>query len=145
MVADLDALETQLRDEAHVIDLREDGWTIRHTLFCRRIGLFDCPITQAAETDLKDRPPQAPGRYIVDLDGGGYLAIGERATDHEEQLDVVALVAELRAARTFRDQVAAALAPGRMRGFDGPDGVSKDEVIADVAAALERYEPGIAP
>jgi len=54
-------------------------------------------------------------------------------------------VAELRAARSFHDDIAAALAPGRMRGFDGPDGVSKDEVITDVAAALERYDAAGAP
>ena len=48
---------------------------------------------------------------------------------------------ELRAAREFREDVAAALAPGRWRGFAGPDGVSKDDVIEDVAAALKRYDP----
>jgi hypothetical protein len=57
----------------------------------------------------------------------------------------LALAAELRAARTFRDDIAAALAPGRWRGFDGPDGVSKDEVLADVAAALARYDQAVGP
>jgi hypothetical protein len=57
----------------------------------------------------------------------------------------LALAAELRAARTFRDDIAAALAPGRWRGFDGPDGVSKDEVLADVADALFRYDEAVGP
>jgi len=56
-----------------------------------------------------------------------------------------ALVAELRVARTFRDEIAAALAPGRWRGFDGPDGVSTHEVVEDVAAALKRYDPAGSP
>jgi hypothetical protein len=56
-----------------------------------------------------------------------------------------ALVAELRAAREFRDEVHSALQPGRWRGFDGPDGVSKDEVIADVAAVLERNDKAVSP
>jgi hypothetical protein len=54
---------------------------------------------------------------------------------------LAALISELRAARQFREDIVSALAPGRWRGFDGPDGVSKDEVIDDVAAALKRYEP----
>jgi hypothetical protein len=51
-----------------------------------------------------------------------------------------ALVDEVEAARAFRDEIHSALRPGRWRGFDGPDGVSKDEVIADVTAALERFD-----
>lgn len=56
---------------------------------------------------------------------------------------VLALIAELRAARTFRDEVTAALVPGRWRGFDGPDGVSIHEIIADVATALRRYDEAV--
>lgn len=94
---DLDAIEAHLRDEVHVIDLREDGWTIKHTFMCRSLGLFTCSITQAAQTDLQSPPPEAPGRYIVDLDPDGFLVIGHPLTDHEETIDVPALVRELRA------------------------------------------------
>ncbi len=50
------------------------------------------------------------------------------------------IVDELAAAREFRNRVFTALEPGRWRGFDGPDGVSTHEVIADVAAALRGYQ-----
>jgi hypothetical protein len=59
--------------------------------------------------------------------------------------DVPDLVAELRVAYAFRDEVHSALQPGRWRGFDGPDGVSTHEVIADVAAALERFDQHTQP
>jgi hypothetical protein len=75
----------------------------------------------------------------VDLDAVEYKA---RHHFHAKwvQPTVLALVAELRVAYAFRDEVHSALQPGRWRGFDGPDGVSTHEVIADVAAALERYD-----
>jgi hypothetical protein len=50
------------------------------------------------------------------------------------------LLAKVRGTREFHDEVHSALQPGRWRGFDGPDGVSTHEVIADVAAALERFD-----
>jgi len=130
----------------HVIDLRDDGWTLMHPPACHP-DLFACPVNQAATRNLEEPPPQAPGRYYCDFDPDGVdwgFVIGEPATD-SEGVDWAGLVAELRAAHTFRDDIAAALAPGRWRGFDGPDGTSKDEVLADVADALARYDEAVGP
>lgn len=46
---------------------------------------------------------------------------------------------ELAAAGRLAAAIEEALLPGRWRGFDGPDGVSEDEVIDDVVGALMRY------
>jgi hypothetical protein len=93
--------------------------------------------------------PHADRRPGWDDEDDGYYGgpvVGESMLPADREFiayarsDVPAMERELRVARTFRDNIAAALAPGRWRGFDGPDGVSKDEVIGDVAAALERHD-----
>jgi hypothetical protein len=57
-------------DEAHVIDLREDGWTISHPLACRVTGLFECEVNRAAVAQLTEPPPLSPSRYKVGLEDG---------------------------------------------------------------------------
>jgi Family of unknown function (DUF6085) len=54
-------------DEHHILDVREDGWTLRHPLTCRP-QLFECPITQQA--GRLDEPPAPVGRYRVVADPG---------------------------------------------------------------------------
>lgn len=64
-------------DPRHIIQFREDGWTIKHPLTCRIGDLFGCRVNLAAE-DL-DGPPVPPGRYeasVSDIDGR--LQIGDR-------------------------------------------------------------------
>jgi len=95
MAVDLDAAEAELA-APHVIDLREDGFTIRHPMSCRPT-LFDCPIWQAARRGLTE-PPDEPGRYTCDLDPDGSFLLGEAASD-DEPVDWAGVVAELRAAR----------------------------------------------
>lgn len=56
---------------------------------------------------------------------------GQPARPQDERLDQL---------ERFRQQVEDALKPGRWRGFDGPDGVSIDEVIGDIAIALRTLE-----
>ncbi len=51
-----------------------------------------------------------------------------------------AILQEIQRLRTFKGDIRAALRPGRWRGFDGPDGISKDEVIADVVGALTALD-----
>ncbi len=62
----------------HLIDLRDDGLTIQHSMACRLSGeLFDCEVNQAALRLAG--PPLDPGRYtcaVVD----GLLVIGEAVT-----------------------------------------------------------------
>lgn len=48
----------------HVIEFREDGWTIKHPLRCRR-DLFECAATKHAER--LDGPPVQLGRYRMYL------------------------------------------------------------------------------
>lgn len=57
----------------HVIELRADGWTIKHPLYCRP-ALFECPVNKAAER--LDKAPAESGRYVVELDDAGVLRIG---------------------------------------------------------------------
>lgn len=67
-------LETYHRDTGHIVDLREDGWTIQHPLSCRP-NLFDCIYNFAAARVLQIGG--IPGRYQVTVDAGE-LIIGER-------------------------------------------------------------------
>jgi hypothetical protein len=56
----------------HVIEVREDGWTIMHPLVCRP-NLFDCPVNRVAELTR----PDALGRFECELnDTGDRLLIG---------------------------------------------------------------------
>lgn len=68
---DLGAHQTE-----HIIDIKPDGWTIKHPLSCRP-QLFDCPVHQAAQRrDFATVHPK-PGRYNVALDAAGWVLIGE--------------------------------------------------------------------
>ena len=60
--------------DRHVIDLREDGWTIAHPLSCRAAGLFACALNGAA-ADLAG-PPRI-GKFAVRVEAGR-LVIGQR-------------------------------------------------------------------
>lgn len=57
-------------DPEHIIDLRADGWTIKHPLACRP-DLFACPVNRAAERDLTEQPAMPAGQYrcLVGADG----------------------------------------------------------------------------
>ena len=61
-----DELASYRRGERHVIELRDDGWTIQHPLSCRP-NLFDCIVNFAAMKvdDLYHRPS---GRYYCTVD-----------------------------------------------------------------------------
>jgi hypothetical protein len=68
----------------HVIDLREDGWTIMHPLVCRP-NLFDCPLSMvASQADLLRHGRR--GRFTCWLENTGQLVIGSEVTD-DAQLD----------------------------------------------------------
>jgi hypothetical protein len=68
--------------ERHVIDLNENGWTIKHPLSCRP-NLLDCPISTAADRDLTS-PPAEWGRYVCELDSDGSFVVGPRVEAREE-------------------------------------------------------------
>lgn len=79
LVAERDALAAEnvrLREAleadqvGHIIEFREDGWTIQHPLSCRP-NLFDCPVNRAAERDLDEPPECGPGRYTCGVEDGG--------------------------------------------------------------------------
>jgi len=67
-------LETYRRDPVHVIELRDDGFTIQHPLSCRP-NLFDCIYNYAAAStaELGQHPN---GRFKVTTEGED-LIIGE--------------------------------------------------------------------
>jgi len=100
---DLDAAERVI-NRPHIIELRDDGWTIMHPPACHP-DLFACLVNRAAGQDLAEPPPEAPGRYFCELDGDGFLVIGEPASD-SDGIDWAALVAELRVAREARKNLA---------------------------------------
>lgn len=74
-------LRTQLDDlganqTEHVIDIKPDGWTIKHPLACRP-ELFNCPVHNAAAAREFADPHPGPGRYGVSLSETGWIVIGE--------------------------------------------------------------------
>jgi len=56
--------------DGHIIEFRDDGWTIQHPLSCRP-NLFDCEVNRAAERDVDGVPPEGTGRYTCGSDEGG--------------------------------------------------------------------------
>jgi hypothetical protein len=65
----------------HVIDLRDDGWTVKHPLTCRA-DLFACPVNVAAGRDLTE-PPDDLGQYACGLDVDGRFTIADKITAGE--------------------------------------------------------------
>ncbi|MFG2054793.1 hypothetical protein ACGFI9_12250 [Micromonospora sp. NPDC048930] len=67
-------------DPRHLIEFREDGWTIKHPLSCRP-NLFDCPVNRAAGEQVDGPPPAGFGRYdcwIGEQEFAGMLFLGDR-------------------------------------------------------------------
>jgi hypothetical protein len=67
--------ETETETE-HVIEFREDGWTIKHPLACRP-NLFDCAVNRAAGRALQE-PPAEFGRFACGLAEDGQFVVGDR-------------------------------------------------------------------
>lgn len=53
--------------ESHVIEFRDDGWTISHPLECRP-QLFDCQVNRAAGRQIDGPPATGLGFYDIELD-----------------------------------------------------------------------------
>lgn len=63
-------------DEPHLIQFREDGFTIQHPLSCRP-NLFACAVNRVAHTDLAE--PPAHGVFEARLnEAGDRLLVGDR-------------------------------------------------------------------
>lgn len=67
--------------ENHVIEFREDDWTIQHPLSCRP-NLFHCPTTRAATHRLST--PAELGRFECWLESDR-LVVGDRIEDSHDQ------------------------------------------------------------
>ena len=67
----------------HVIEFRENGWTIKHPLICRP-NLFDCEVNRAAERDI-DGPPQQLGRFVCGITGGKFWCDTKPLTELEKE------------------------------------------------------------
>lgn len=65
----------------HVIDFRDDGWTIRHPLSCRP-NLFDCRVNRAAEDGVEGPPKRGLGAYRCEAVAGA-LVVGSPATEQD--------------------------------------------------------------
>ncbi|GHH57571.1 DUF6085 family protein [Lentzea cavernae] len=77
-VADWTPLVPDDGQREHVIDVREDGWTIKHPMSCRS-DLFACEVNRAAGQQIKAMPAPA-GKYECGLDGAGVFSIGKAVT-----------------------------------------------------------------
>jgi hypothetical protein len=66
---------------AHMIDFREDGWTLSHPLSCRAGGqtaLFECSVNRLAGATFVQAPPIL-GRFPISVDETGkILTLGDR-------------------------------------------------------------------
>jgi len=62
-------------NDQHIIDLREDGWTLQHPLACRP-NLFDCQLNRVAHADPYLRE-HSIGQFQCWLTDEGQLQIGE--------------------------------------------------------------------
>lgn len=60
----------------HVIEFREDGWTIMHPLACRP-NLSACAVNRAAGHALQE-PPAEFGRFACGLAEDGQFVVGDR-------------------------------------------------------------------
>lgn len=60
----------------HTVNLREDGWTLKHPLDCRD-RLFECEYNDATGA-LDGVPESGPGVYRVSLNDRRWLVIEER-------------------------------------------------------------------
>lgn len=63
--------------ETHVIEFRDDGWTIKHPLACRP-ALFECRINRLAEQGLGYTERRGQYELTVNEDLGGTLVVGEQ-------------------------------------------------------------------
>lgn len=62
--------------EGHIIELAEEGWTIKHPLSCRP-NLFACEFNAAARAS---EPTGLLGRFRCRVDGEGLLVIDEEGS-----------------------------------------------------------------
>ena len=63
--------------QPHVIELNENGWTMKHPVTCRA-RLFHCPVHKAA-VDSEPLGNQL-GRFVCTVDDEGFLVIGEEVS-----------------------------------------------------------------
>ncbi len=57
--------------EPHVVEFREDGWSVAHPATCRR-ELLDCAVHRMLVQDTRSgMPVEHPGRYVVTLGSEG--------------------------------------------------------------------------
>ena len=89
----LEELEGELREYRerlksppfHIIEFRDDGFSIQHPPFCRP-DLFNCPVSRAAERDLDGPPEEGPGLYVCGVDSEGTFWYEDTPVDVLEAL-----------------------------------------------------------
>jgi hypothetical protein len=132
---DLDMAERVI-NRPHVIELRDDGWTIMHPPRCHP-SLFDCPVNKAA-VGMDD--PGLRGQYECWLTLGDVFDIGSPIED-APGIDWAALVVELRVAREALDLLRPARAKIRQllddQGLRGDLPASIRQTLRQVHAYLD--------
>lgn len=68
----------QDHDPHHVIQLSDNGWTLKHPLACRETELFSCPVNAQVSDQMSDGAPEERGTYVVALDTRGFAVLAER-------------------------------------------------------------------
>ena len=99
---DLDRVQ-QIINRPHIVDLRDDGFTLMHPPACHP-RLFDCEYNVIARNNFRD--PGKRGQYLCALirgaDGNPRFALGDPAPD-SEGVPWNALLAELRITRAVAE------------------------------------------
>lgn len=61
-------------NEPHLIEFREDGWTIQHPVRCRP-NLFACRVNRVSAEQVDGPPASGLGVYECDVDDDGTLVL----------------------------------------------------------------------
>lgn len=77
-------------DSTHILDLEEVGWSVQHSLACRRGKMTDCSIHRYVfefSDELHD--DYGPGRYFIYLGPDGEISIADVHDDFVDPIERV--------------------------------------------------------
>lgn len=75
-------VERFLDGDGHAVVFHEDGWFTEHTVACRLVGMENCAIHAAVDSEVsRTRGPILPlGRYLASIDPATGLRLAESAS-----------------------------------------------------------------
>ncbi|HDZ39120.1 MAG TPA: hypothetical protein ENH62_12670 [Marinobacter sp.] len=71
---EIERLRTALNQDGHVLEFREDGWAIEHSVECRAGRLLDCRFNFLCE-EMGGPPTEGLGRYKATISDDGNLLL----------------------------------------------------------------------